>query len=137
MCKRRFHLVLALVLIAAVQIGFDLTGSANPWVPGSPLKGFSAASPSLVLKIKKKHCERIFVCDYFAPTASCSAPPCCKKGHWEKHCEKKPKTSESTLSNSGPESHPCYPICQDKCAKTRGDMTLDQCILDCLAVTRC
>jgi hypothetical protein len=31
-----------------------------------------------------KHCKnKVFACDYFAPQTSCSAPPCCKKGHWE------------------------------------------------------
>ncbi len=35
------------------------------------------------------------------------------------------------------EDHPCYPICRDKCSATRTNMTLEQCIMDCLNVTRC
>ena len=32
---------------------------------------------------------------------------------------------------------PCYPICADQCAKTRTNLTPQQCIGDCLNRTRC
>jgi len=35
------------------------------------------------------------------------------------------------------EDAPCYPICADQCAKTRGSLTLEACIIDCLNRTRC
>ena len=35
------------------------------------------------------------------------------------------------------EAHPCYPICRDRCSATRTNMTPEQCIMDCLSVTRC
>jgi hypothetical protein len=136
MHKCGFHLVLALLLIVALGLGFNLTGHANPWW-GSTRDGLSAASAGLLLKVTKKHCERVFVCDYFAPATSCSTPPCCKKGHHEKHCEKKSKGSDSMSSDSALKSHPCYPLCQAQCANTRTNVTPEQCIQGCLAMTRC
>jgi hypothetical protein len=35
------------------------------------------------------------------------------------------------------EDHPCYPICKDTCEKTRGSLTWEQCLTDCLNRTRC
>ena len=32
---------------------------------------------------------------------------------------------------------PCYPICADQCAKTRTNLTPQQCIVECLNRTRC
>jgi hypothetical protein len=134
MRKCGLHLLLAIAVTAALGAGFDLAGNAAPWWPGSSREGLSAAAPGLVLQAKKKHCERVFVCDYFAPANSCATPPCCKKGHSEKHCEKE---SNSTSGDSMLKSHPCYSICQDQCSKTRSDMTPDQCIEACLETTRC
>lgn len=59
---------------------------AAPWIAGSI--GSRLSEPSLIVKVHKKHCIKVFACDYFAPATSCSTPPCCKKGHWEKSCEK-------------------------------------------------
>ena len=42
-----------------------------------------------VLQIKKEDkskCTKLMVCDHFAPATWCSAPPCCKKWHFEKYC---------------------------------------------------
>ncbi len=36
---------------------------------------------------KKKNCTKLVVCDYFAPATWCSAAPCCKKWHYENHCQ--------------------------------------------------
>lgn len=35
------------------------------------------------------------------------------------------------------EYQPCYPICQDQCSRTRGSLTVEECIIDCLNRTRC
>ena len=35
------------------------------------------------------------------------------------------------------EDAPCYPICSDQCGKTRGSLTFEQCVIDCLNRTRC
>ena len=138
MQNRKIKFIFAFVLVAALQVSIDLPAHADAWLSGSIDRGHSAAWGGLVLKVSKKHCQRVFVCDYFAPATSCSVPPCCKKGHWEKNCEKKgkSKTGESAPSNPTSE-HTCYPICQAKCAKTRGTATVDACITDCLQTTRC
>ena len=139
MHKCKISVVGAFILVVAFQVGIVVVADARPLLPGPTDKGLSANGGGLVLKVSKKHCQRVFVCDYFAPATSCSVPPCCKKGHWEKNCEKKAKSKsgESTPSNPTLEKHTCYPICQAKCAKTRGSATIDQCITDCLQTTRC
>jgi hypothetical protein len=135
MRKRQFYFVCVFVLIVGFHLGFDLTADARTSLSGPAHEGFSPGSASLVLKVAKKSCQRVFVCDYFAPATSCSAPPCCTKGHWEKNCETKPTGKPSTPSTL--KDHPCYPTCQYQCAKTRGNSTFTQCIVDCLRTTRC
>ena len=138
MRKYKLHFVYAFVLIVGVQM---VAAHASSWLSNSVSEQISAGSTGLVLKAAKKHCQRVFVCDYFAPATSCSTPPCCKKGHWEKNCEKtskgNPSNNPSKASDSSPMNHPCYPSCQYRCAKTRGNLTLTQCIIDCLQTTRC
>jgi hypothetical protein len=70
----------------SILIALGVTGSAkaDTWFGGV---GAQLSEPSLIVKVHK-HCTKVFVCDYFAPATSCSVPPCCKKGHWEKSCVK-------------------------------------------------
>ncbi|MGE5261257.1 MAG: hypothetical protein ACM3MH_10330 [Actinomycetota bacterium] len=73
-------------LIAACLVCFaGAKAMAESWV--SPAIAPSLLPHSLIVKVHK-HCTKVFVCDYFAPATSCSVPPCCKKGHWEKTCVK-------------------------------------------------
>ena len=138
MHKRAISVVCTFILVVAFQAGFVLIADARPLLPGPTDKGLPANWAGLVLKVSKKQCQRVFVCDYFAPATSCSVPPCCKKGHWEKNCEKKGKSKIGESAPSNPTSeHTCYPIRQAKCAKTRGTATVDACITDCLQTTRC
>jgi hypothetical protein len=51
------------------------------------LPAASLLEHSLIMMVHK-HCTKVFVSDYFAPAMACSAPPCCKKGHWENTCVK-------------------------------------------------
>jgi len=138
MCRYGFHLVYVFVLIIGGQM---TTADAHSWSSNHFSERFAAGSTGFVVKVAKKHCPRVFVCDYFAPASSCSAPPCCKRGHWEKNCEKAskddPSNTPSKASDPSPMNHPCYPTCQYRCAKTRNNSSLTQCIIDCLQTTRC
>ena len=114
MRKHKFRLVCSIVVMVALQVGSDPAANAGPWLSSFFGEGSSAGSSSLVLKAGKQKCQRVFVCDYFTPATSCSAPPCCKKGHWEKNCEKKPKgpSTPSKTSDPSPMNHSCYPVCK-------------------------
>jgi len=65
--------------------GFASPGLAVPIGPSSSLHDFGGHQ---ALQVKKKQCVKIFDCEYYAPASYCSNPPCCKKGHWEKVCDK-------------------------------------------------
>ena len=79
--KKRFAKAGIIAILAAA----GMMGGAKAGAWGGA--GVQLPEPSLVIKVHK-HCTKVFVCDYFAPATSCSAPPCCKKGHWEKSCVK-------------------------------------------------
>jgi hypothetical protein len=74
------------VFFIAMLVALGMMGSAKAgiWMSGV---GSQLSEPSLIVKVHK-HCTKVFVCEYFAPATSCSPPPCCKKGHWEKSCVK-------------------------------------------------
>jgi hypothetical protein len=126
MRKYQLHLC-AFVLLVSFQLSFDLTAAASPWLSSSLSASLSSGSTSL-LTTAKTRCEKVFVCDYFAPATSCSAPPCCKKGHWEKNCEKQ--------SQGNPPAKPCaYEFCHRQC-ELQGKVT-NSCIKACLPAVNC
>jgi hypothetical protein len=145
-----------LAVLTAMLVGIGLTGiSTSPGAATPVEQGWLSLHPqgqrSPVMRVKKHHCEQGCWgctkgdCLKHKHTEYCETPPakaeCCTK--WAKDCYCSPDfcnkqtSTPSTTNNATPTNNPCYPTCQAQCAKTRGNLTPDQCIIDCLQTTRC
>ncbi len=117
-------LALALLVVAG-GAAFALSG-ANP---------DASQSPGDLLITVKKHDDCCQCCVKIEGQKSCKT--FCGKDS-DDQCDafedegKKAKKRLAKLKKA-----PCYPICADQCAKTRTNLTWEQCIVDCLERTRC
>jgi len=106
-----FLMILVFLMILAglsLPWGPSQKAVANGWSPNTSGTRLAARWSSLIVKANsKKHCQKVFVCYYFAPATSCSSPPCCKKGH--KECAENAPESSNSGANGPSGGSPTLP----------------------------
>jgi hypothetical protein len=123
--KTRFGIALVL-LLAAGGAAFALSAKPGP----------DAVSPPYNLLLEVKHdADCCQACVKIEGAKSCKT--FCGKDSDDQCDAFKAESKAAKKQLAKLKKAPCYPICADQCAKTRTNVTPQQCISDCLERTRC